>query len=130
MKNKVVIRETVAVSVGVISLSAIMAGIFLVLGYFKTNVLWGLLTGCLVAILNFLLLAATATVAADKATHSEARQAQKLMRFSSVTRLAVMGVVLGVCLKLGANPLALLLPLLFTRPVLVLLGFIGRKEKQ
>ena len=129
MKNKVVIRETATVAAGVVLLSAAMAGVFLMLGRFKLNVLWGLLTGCLVAILNFLLLAATAILAADKAAGGEVQQAQKLVQFSSLIRLAAMGVVLGLCLKLGANPLALLFPLLFIRPVLLLWGLIGKKGK-
>ena len=126
--RKVVMRETAAMAVGEILLSAAMVGVFAALGYFKMNVLWGALLGCLVMIVNHLFLAITVTMATDRAAKGNVQQAQKMIQLSSSTRLVLLGVVLVVCLKLGANPLALLLPLLFARPILMLWELFGKKE--
>lgn len=126
--RKVVMRETAAMAVGEILLSAAMVGVFAALGYFKMNVLWGALFGCLVMIVNHLLLAITVSMATDRAAKGNVQQAQKMIQLSSSTRLILLGVVLVVCLKLGANPLALLLPLLFARPILMLWELFGKKE--
>lgn len=126
--RKVVMRETAAMAVGEILLSAAMVGVFAALGYFKMNVLWGALLGCLVMIVNHLLLAITVSMATDRAAKGNVQQAQKMIQLSSSTRLILLGVVLVVCLKLGANPLALLLPLLFARPILMLWELFGKKE--
>ena len=106
----------------------VMVGVFAALGYFKMNVLWGALFGCLVMIVNHLFLAITVSMATDRAAKGNVQQAQKMIQLSSSTRLVLLGVVLVVCLKLGANPLALLLPLLFARPILMLWELFGKKE--
>ena len=126
--RKIVIRETAAIAVGELILSAAMVGVFAALGYFKMNVLWGALIGCLVMIANHLFLAITVSMATDRAAKGNVQQAQKMIQLSSSTRLVLLGVVLVVCLKLGANPLALLLPLLFARPILMLRELFGKKE--
>ena len=125
--RKIVLRETAVVAVGEILLSAAMVGIFAALGYFKMNVLWGALVGCAVIIANYLFMAVTVSMATDKATQGDVKQAQKLIQTSSTVRLLVMGVALVVCLKLGANPLALLLPMLFAKPIVMLWGFFRKK---
>ena len=125
--RKIVLRETAAVAIGEVLLSAVMVGIFAALGYFKMNVLWGALVGCLVMIANYLFMAITVSIATDKATRGDVRQAQKMIQLSSTVRLVVMGLALVVCLRLGANPLALLLPMLFAKPIVMLLGFFRKK---
>ena len=126
--RKFVVRETAVVAMGELLLLAAMAGAFAALGYFKMNVFWSGLVGCLVMIANHLFLAITVSLAADKAARGEVQQAQKMIQLSSVGRLVTMGIALALCLKLGANPVALLLPMLFTRPILMLWGFFGKRE--
>lgn len=126
--RKIVMRETAVIAIGELILSAAMVGVFAAFGYFKINVLLGALAGCTVMIANYFFMAITVSLAADKAEKGNVQQAQKAIQLSSTVRLVVMGVVLVVCLKLGANALALLLPLLFARPVLFLWGFFGKKE--
>lgn len=128
--RKIVMRETAAIAVGEVLLSAAMVGVFAAFGYFKMNVLWGALAGCAVMITNYFLMAITVSMAADRATQGNAQQAQKMIQLSSTARLVVMGVALVVCLKLGANPIALLLPMLFARPILMLWALFGKKEEQ
>ncbi len=125
--RKTVIKETGKIAIGVLICSAIMVGIFAALGHFQMNVLWGALCGSIVIIANYFFMAVTVSLASDRATQGEVQQAQKMVQLSSVTRLLVMGVVLFICIKLGANVVALVLPLAFVRPILMLSEFFGKK---
>ena len=125
--RKIVYRETALVAVGELILTAVMVGVFAALGYFRMNVLWGAVAGCFVMIANYFLMAVTVSIAADRAEQGETAAAQKMIQLSSIVRLAVMAAVLFAALKLGANVLALLLPMLFVRPVLFLAEFFRKK---
>ena len=125
--REIVLKETAIVAVGELILSAAMVGVFAALGYFQMNVLWGALLGCAVTVVNYFFMAVTVSLAADKAQEGQVQQAQKMVRLSSVVRLAVMAVALFIGIKLGANVLALVLPLLFQRPILMLAEFFRKK---
>lgn len=125
--QRIVYKETAVVAVGELILSAAMVGIFAALGYFKMNVLWGALAGCLVMIANYFFMAVTVSLAADRAQAGDPKRAQTMIQLSGVVRLAVMGVVLVAAIKLGANVIALVLPLAFARPILLLAEFFRKK---
>ena len=125
--RKIVYRETAIVAVGEIILSAVMVGVFAMLGYFQMNVLWGALGGCATMIANYFFMAVTVSLAADRAEYGEVEPAQKMVKLSSAVRLVAMALVLFVCIKLGANVIALVLPLAFARPVLMLSEFFRKK---
>lgn len=125
--RKIVYKETAVIAVGVLILSAAMVGVFAALGYFKMNVLWGALTGSLVTIGNYFLMAVTVSLASGKATKGEAKSAQLMIQLSGIVRLVVMGVALVVAIKLGVNVIAAVLPLVFVRPVLLLAEFFRKK---
>ena len=126
-QRKIVYRETAIIAVGELILSGIMVGIFAALGYFRMNVLWGAVMGSVIMIVNFLFMAVTVSLGADRARQGDARQAQKMVQLSSAVRLVVMGAVLILGIKLGANVPALLLPLVFARPILMLSAFFRKK---
>ena len=126
--RKIVIRETAAVAVGELLLCAATVGVFAALGYFNMNVLWGSLTGCLVMILNYFFMAVAVCLAADRAEQGDVETAKKMIQLSSTVRLVVMGVALVVAIKLGANVLALLLPMLYARPIVLVAEFFRKKE--
>ncbi len=125
--RKIVFRETAVIAAGELLCSAVMLGVFAALGYFRPNVLWGALGGSLLTILNYFFMAVTVSVAADRAEQGQVQQAQKMVQLSSTVRLVVLGILLFAGIKLGANGLALLLPLLFQRPVLMLAEFFRKK---
>ena len=125
--RKIVIQETAIMAIGVFLCAGLMVGVFVALGYFQMNVLWGALAGSLVTVGNYFFLAVTVSLASDKAAEGMVEQAQKMIRLSSVVRLAVMALLLFACIKLGANVLALVLPLVFERPVLMLMEFFRKK---
>lgn len=125
--RKIVYRETAIIAVGELILSAMTVGVFAALGFFKMNVLWGALTGCLVMIVNYFFMAVTVSLAADRAQQGNPKGGQALIQLSGIVRLVVMGVALVVAIKLGANVIALVLPLAFVRPILLLAEFFRKK---
>lgn len=126
--RRIVYKETAIVAVGELILSAVMVGVFAALGYFKLNVLWGALAGCLVMSANYFFMAVTVSLAADRAEQGDPKRAQTMIQLSGVVRLVIMGVVLVAAIKLGANVIALVLPLAFARPILLLAEFFRKKD--
>lgn len=125
--RKIVFQETAVVAAGELICSAIMVGVFAALGYFHMNVLWGAVSGCGIMTINYFFMAMIASLAADRAEKGEVQQAKKMIQLSSVTRLVLMGLALFVGIRLGANAIALLLPLLFVRPILLVAEFFRKK---
>ena len=78
-------------------------------------------------IANYFFMAVTVSLAADRAEQGDPKGAQNMIQLSSIVRLAVMGVVLVIGIKLGANVIALVLPLAFARPILLLAEFFRKK---
>lgn len=126
--RKIVWKETAIVAVGEVLCTALMVGIFALLGYYDSSVLLGGLVGAAVAVANFLVLAIVATLAADKAEQQDVAGGQKLIKGSYPVRLIVLAVVLFACAKSGVfNVIALVLPLVFVRPVLTIAEFFRKK---
>ncbi len=128
--RKFIVKETAIVAVGVSVCVAVMIGIFALLGYFDWKVLVGGIIGGVLATANFLFMAISASLAADKAQKQDVKGGQRLMSGSYTLRLVVLFVILFACAKGGiANPIALVLPLIFVRPVLTLAEFFRKKEE-
>ena len=125
--RKIVFKETAIIAVGELILSGIMVGVFAALGHFQWNVLWGALAGSAVMIANYFFMAVTVSLAADRAQQGDVEQAKKMVQLSSVGRLIAMGLVLFLGIKLGANVIALVLPLAFARPILMPAEFFRKK---
>lgn len=125
--RKIVFRETGIIAAGELILSAAMLGIFAALGYFEVKVLWSALAGCAVMVANYFFMAVTVNLAADRAEQDQVQQAQKMIRLSSTVRLIFMAAVLFLGIRLGANVIALVLPLVFARPILLLAEFFRKK---
>ena len=125
--RKIVFRETGIIAVGEILLSAVMVAVFAALGYFEMNVLWGALAGCLVMITNYFFMAVTVSLAADRAERGDVKQGQNMIQLSSTVRLVLVGAAMALLIKLGANIIAVLLPLVFARPILMLAEFFRKK---
>lgn len=125
--RKIVFRETAILAAGELICSAIMVGVFALLGYFQMNVLWSALVGCAVIILNFFFMSVTVSLAADRAQQGDPKAGQNMIQLSSVVRLILMGAALFVGIKAGGNVIALVLPLAFQRPILMLAEFFRKK---
>lgn len=126
--RKLVLKETALIAMGELLCVALMCGVYALIGKLSLSVLWGGLVGLLVATGNFFFLAVAATLAADKAENQDVAGGQKLMRSSYPIRLLGMAVVLILCAKSGFfDVIALVLPLLFVRPILTIAEFFRKK---
>lgn len=126
--RKIVLKETAIVVIGELILCAMMVGIFALVGKFDRSVVLGALFGWLLTSGNFFFLAVAATLAADKAQEQNVQGGKNLMRSSMALRLLVLFGLMFILAKSGmCNVLALVLPLAFLRPVLMLGEFFRKK---
>ncbi len=126
--RKIALRETLYILIGVSALTAVMLVIFAMLGKFDLSVLLGGIVGTLLAVGNFFFMAVSATLAADKAQEQNVKGGSALMGMSYPLRFLVLAGVLLLCGISGRfNPIALVLPLAFVRPVLTLSAFFRKR---
>ena len=126
--RKIVYRETGIVAIGVTVCTAVMMLVYALLGRFDLSVLWGGLTGSVLGICNFFLMALGTSLAADKAENQDVKGGSLLVRNSYMLRLLGLFVVLIVCAKTEVfNLIALVLPLVFVRPTLTVVEFFRKK---
>lgn len=117
--HQYVFKETGIVLLGVSILSALMVGVFALVGYYDTTVLLGAAVGAALAVLNFFAMALGTSLAADKAEKQDVKGGQALVQMSYIGRMVILFIVLIVCAKSGLfHPLAMVIPLVFVRPVL------------
>ena len=117
--RKIVFKETAVVLIGQLACVAVMLGIYGLLGKFSGKVLLGGITGGVLATANFFFMAVGASLAADKAEQDNVKGGKAMIQSSYMLRLAVLAVLLFACAKSGFFDLvALVLPLIFTRPIL------------
>ena len=127
--RKIVIRETLYILLGVSVLTALMYGIYALIGLFDLEVLLGGIVGTLLACGNFFFMAVAASMAADKAEQQNVAGGNHIVRLSYPLRLLVLAVVLVACGFSGLfDPIALVLPLAFVRPVLMLGAFFRKGD--
>ena len=126
--RKIVLKETAIVVLGELLLCAIMVGIFALVERYDTSVLLGAVFGWLLTSGNFFFLAVGATLAADKAEKQNVQGGKNLMRSSMALRVLVLFGLMFLLAKSGlCNIFALVLPLAFLRPVLMLGEFFRKK---
>ena len=126
--RKFVLKQTLIIFAGVLILSALMCGVYALLGKFSLKVVLGGLVGTVVATGNFFFMAMVATLAADRAQQQDVETGKKMLKGSYPLRLLVMAAVLVLCAISGwFDVLALVLPLVYVRPVLTITEFFKKK---
>ena len=80
--RKLVFKETAVVAIGEVIGTAIMIGVFALLGYFELSVLWGGLIGMILSVGNFFFLAVIASLAGKKAQQQDVAAGQKMIKAS------------------------------------------------
>lgn len=132
MKSKnTAFRDTAAVALGQILGAAVMTGVFALLSKFTVAVLLGALAGAATATANFFLMAFFANRAADMAEREDVAGGQKIIQLSYMGRMLGTFLVLILCAKSGFfHPLALVLPLAFTRPILTIAEIFKKKGEK
>ena len=126
--RKLVFKDTAIILCGEILCVGVMFAIYALLGYFDTSVLLGGIAGAVVAAANFFFMAMMTQLAADRAENQDVEGGKKLLKASYPIRLLVLALVLIACGKSGFfDVLALVLPLVFVRPILMIAEFFRKK---
>ena len=126
--RKIVWHQTLWVAAGQVICTAAMIGIFALLGKFDVSVLLGGIVGAAIATANFFFMSLFATLAADKAEAQDVAGGQKMIQLSYMGRMLGMFLVLILCAKSGLfHVLTLVIPLVFTRPVLTVSEYVQKK---
>ena len=122
--RKFILQETAFISIGQVICVGAMVGIFALLGQYNTSVLLGGAVGAVLAILNFFFMAVGASLAADKAANQNTKGGKATIQLSFLLRYVLLFVILFAFAKSGlCNPIALVLPLVFTRLIINLVEF-------
>lgn len=126
--RKIALHETAVIAAGTAAGTAVMIGIFALIGRFDLSVLLGGIAGALIAVLNFFASAVVSTLAADRAEQQDVEGGKKLIKSSYPVRMLVMAAVLILLAKSGHfNVVALVLPLAFVRPTITVSEFFRKK---
>lgn len=126
--RKIVWNQTARIAIGEAVCLGLMYGVYGLLHKLALPVILGGMVGAVLAIGNFFFLAVIATLAADKAQAQDVEGGQKLMKSSYPIRILLLAVMLVVCAVSGYfDILALALPLLFVRPIIMIWEFFGKK---
>lgn len=126
--RKYVLKQTGIVAIGLAVCVVAMIGVFALLGYFDYTVVLGGIMGAVVAALNFLFMAIGVSLAADKAQEQNVKGGKSLVTGSYMIRIVLMFVVLFACARSGHfHVIALVLPLVFVRPIITVAEFFQKK---
>ena len=126
--RKYVFSQVSTVLIGELLLSALMVGVFAVLGYFDLSVVYGAAAGAAIATLNHLVLVLSVMAASEKAEKQDVKGGQALVQMSYFGRTIGLFLILVLCAKTGIfNLIALVIPLVFTRPILTITDHFNKK---
>lgn len=129
--KSILFRETRTVALGMVICTGVMVGIFALLGKYDTAVLFGAIAGALLSFGNFFLMALGTSLAADKAANQDVKGGQALIQMSYIGRMIGLFLLLALCAKSGkCNVLALVIPLVFVRPILTIAELFKKKGGQ
>ena len=122
--RKIVLQQTGLMAAGVAAMTALMLGIYALLGYLDSKVLLSGILGALLTVANFFFMAVGTALAADKAQEQNVKGGKALLQTSMALRYVMLIVVIFVLVKSRVcDVLPLMLPLLFVRPVLAICEF-------
>lgn len=122
--RRIVFQETGIVALGVCLCSAIMVGVFALMGMFDISVVLGAVMGTVLTVANFFVMAICASLAADKAAAQDVKGGQALISASQMGRYIVLGLLLFACGRSGLfNLFALVLPMVFVQPTITIAEF-------
>lgn len=129
--RKQVLRQTGKIAVGVALCTGIMLVIYYAIGMFSTKILYGAVAGFFLGVGNFLAMAIVASRAADKAEAQDINAGRVLMQGSYFARLVLLFIVMVVLTKAQlCDPLAMVIPLVFVRPVITVSELLIKKKSK
>ena len=119
--RKYILSQGLIVLIGELVLSALMVGVFAILGHFDKSVVYGAAAGAVITTLNHLVLVLSVMAASEKAEKQDVKGGQMLIQMSYFGRTIGLFLILVLCAKSGIfNLIALVIPLVFTRPILTI----------
>ena len=124
--DRSVTREIGYVTVGTVLLTAIEIGVFLAIGRFDADVLFGAMLSAFAGILNFFLLAVTVTRALTYSPEEE-DAAKGLMKLSRTSRMLVLLALLAVGV-IFFNRWATLITIFFPRVIIAVRSVAVKRE--
>jgi len=123
-----ILSQMLTILIGELVLSALMVGIFALLGYFDRSVVLGAAVGAAIATVNHLVLGLGGMAASSKAGKQDVKGGQMLVQLSYMGRLLGLFLILVLCARSGIfNLIALVIPLVFIRPILTIAEFSNKK---
>ena len=126
--RKNVFKETAVVAIGEVICVALMLAVFAMLGKFDSTVLLGGIIGGVLTVANFFFMAVGTSLAADKAENQDVKGGQAVIKSSYMLRMIALFVLMFACVRSGlCNVIALVVPLVFVRPVLTIGEFFRKK---
>jgi hypothetical protein len=127
--RKFILHKTAFIAIGQALCVAVMIGVFALLGYYDRSVLLGGIVGALIATANHAVLVAGVMIASKKAENQDTKGGQSVIQLSYMGRLLVLFLILVLCAKSEVfHLLALVIPLLFTRPILTVTDHFIQKK--
>lgn len=114
---------------GVIICTAVMICVFALLKRLNASVWLGALAGTVLAVGNFFFMAVTTSMATDRAKADDAKGGKRLVQTSQTVRFLILAVLLFALAKSGlCNVIALLLPIAFVRPAMMVMQFFRKED--
>ncbi len=128
-ERKIILREVLTLLVGEAVCTALMYAVFALLGHWDLHILLGGLAGTVITVGNFFFLSITATLASERAVQQDVEGAKKMLKASQSYRFLAVAALLVLCAASKAcNLIALVLPLAFQRPIMLVTEFFRKKE--
>lgn len=129
--RKFILKETGIVAVGEMIGTAVLIGIFALMGYYDGTVFLGGVVGALIATVNFFFMALATQSAADKAQEQDVKGGKMSMKSSYTLRMVAIFAVVFAFAKSGlCNPLAMVIPLVFVRPTITVAEFFRKSGEK
>ena len=115
-----VIQESLRVTIWTLLMLGVLCGIFAIAGEFSVMVLYSGFTGWFLTIANFFFMCVAIMNHTDQ-TETSVQKAAAAIRVSYMMRTVALLIILIVLLKSGKfDPIATLVPLLFTKPAVMI----------
>lgn len=125
-----IIRKTLVLALCQVGCIAAICGVYALLGRFDKTVLLGTVVGAVVAVANFFFMAVVIDRAADQAVEQDVKGGRATIRLSYTARIIAMFAILFVFAKSGlCDPLAMVLPIVLIRPILMVTEFFRKEDK-
>ena len=125
MIEKNLLKEVGKMAIGLAVMSALMIGVFALIGQFSYQVIWGTLLGYTVCLLNYLFMA----YCVSKAVEKDINQAKAYISSTYGIRMIIIAITIIVAIRNPQwfNYIATAIPFLFPR--IVIMVFNGIKKK-